>query len=259
MQILLFEMLIAAGLLLGLLVSLEAGFRVGLRAKESREVPEAGQLGAVQGSILGLLGLLLGFSFAGAAGRFMERQEYIVQEANAIGTAFLRADLIDEPHRSDLQQALADYTAFRVEASKTIQFGLSEDTEAMVAELHARIWHAARSGVTENDGTMVVVLGPVNEVIDLHALRVGASRRHLPGLVLGLLIGCSSLAIAVIGYGCGLTGRRHSLMTVSLTILICTALWTTIDLDHPRVGIIRLDDRPLTEMDLRPRPLSPRQ
>ena len=100
--------------------------------------------------------------------------------------------------------------------------------------------------------TMVVVLPPVNDVIDMHATRVAAGRKHLPMLVLGLLIACSLLGVAVIGYGCGL-GRRRSLpMTVSLAVLIGAALWTTIDLDYPRRGLIKLSDAPLRDLDLNP-------
>jgi hypothetical protein len=247
----LFEMLIALALLLGLLLSLESGFRVGRWAKEHREAPSSGQLGAVQGAILGLLGLLLGFSFAGAAGRFLERQDFIVREANAIGTAFLRADLLNEPHRSNLQSTLAAYVSHRLEVSRTLFRGLSKQAESEIAKFHARIWSAARAGVADNPAAAVVVLGPVNDVIDIHSIRMAAGRKHLPGLVLGLLIGCSALAMAAIGYGCGLSGRRYLLMTGALTILIGTALWTTIDLDYPRSGLIRLNDTPLLDLNLR--------
>jgi hypothetical protein len=94
------------------------------------------------------------------------------------------------------------------------------------------------------------VLGPVNEVIDLHSLRVAAGRKHLPPLVLGLLIGCSALAVGVIGYGCGLSGGRRAPLTFSLVTLIGLALWVTIDLDHPRTGLMQLSDAPLAELQL---------
>jgi len=108
------ELLIAAGLLLLTLGVSEVGFRVGRRAKA--KVPEADspQLGTVQGAILGLLGLLLGFSFAAAGGRFIERHDLIVAEANAIGTASLRADLFDEPYRGQYRKLLRDYTTNRM-------------------------------------------------------------------------------------------------------------------------------------------------
>lgn len=88
----------------------------------------------------------------------------------------------------------------------------------------------------------------MNEVIDRHSTRLAASRKHLPPLDMGLLIACSLLAVAVIGYGCGLAGRRNAPMTVSLVLLIGTALWITIDLDHPRAGFMQLSDAPLESL-----------
>ena len=92
---------------------------------------------------------------------------------------------------------------------------------------------------------MLAVLAPVNEVIDLHATRLAAARKRLPPLVMGLLIACCVLAVGVIGYGCGLGGRRRAPLTVSLALLIGASVWITIDLDHPRAGLMQLSDAPL--------------
>ena len=246
------ELAVAGGLLLLLVTGLEAGYRLGLRAADQGEDPSGGQVGAIQGAVLGLLALLLGFSFSGAALRFIERQDQIVTEANAIGTAWLRADLLDEPHRSQLKDQLARYVQHRLDVSQRLRNGLGEVDASEIAAFHARIWEAASEGSQAKSATMVVVLPPVNDVIDMHATRVAAGRKHLPMLVLCLLIACSVLGIAVIGYGCGLSRRRSLPMTVSLAVLIGAALWTTIDLDHPRRGLIKLSDAPLRELDLKP-------
>lgn len=238
----------AAFLLLVLAAGLELGFRVGRRSVGGGEPAGGGQLGAIQGAVLGLLGLLLGFSFGGAASRFMERQDLVLQEANAIGTAYLRADMLDEPHRSDLRTSLARYVAHRLELSATLRHGLKPEAKGEISQLHDEIWRAASQGARARPATMEVVLPPVNEVIDLHSSRMAAGRKHLPVLVMGLLILCSALAMGVIGYGCGLSGRRNLLMTGSLAILIAASLWTTIDLDRPRAGLIQTSDAPLREL-----------
>ena len=246
------ELGVAAGLLLGLAGAQELGYRLAQRGSKSEKNAErgGGQIGAIQGALLGLLGLLLGFSFAGAASRFIERQDLIVQEANAIGTAYLRADLLDEPHAARMRQVLEQYVRHRVEVSKTLAEGPRPEVEAQVARFHTQLWAAARDGVLAKPAMTMAVLNPVNDVIDFHSTRVGASHKHLPALVLGLLIVCSLLAMAVIGYGCGLAGRRSMLMTVSLAALIAAALWTTIDLDYPRSGLIQLSDEPLAQLKL---------
>jgi hypothetical protein len=242
----------AVALFASLFLSFEIGFRFGKRASRRADARAVGQVGAIQGATLGLLGLLLGFSFAAAGSRFLERQDLIVEEANAIGTAWLRADLLDEPHRSDLRAALKLYNEQRLEMSKGLRTGLGPEAAAEVERLQARIWAAASAGVAAKPAVMIGVLPPVNEVIDLHATRVAASHKHLPVLVMGLLIACSMLAVTDIGYGCGTSGKRHASMTVPLAVVIGTALWITIDLDQPRAGLIQLNDAPLQNLKLEP-------
>jgi len=239
---------IAVGLLALTLLSLEAGYRLGLRASSGEDQRAAGQVGAIQGAILGLLGLLLGFSFAAAGARFLERQDQIVAEANAIGTAYLRADLLDEPHRSALLGALQRYTEHRLEVSSRLRSGFLPGDLAEVERIHGAIWDAAMAGVTARPASMLGVLPPVNEIIDLHSTRVAAVIKRLPLLVMGLLIGCSGLAMGVIGYGSGLGGRRRALLTVPLATLVVTSLWVTIDLDRPRAGLLQLSDAPLKDL-----------
>jgi hypothetical protein len=244
------EAALAVGLLALLLATLECGYRAGQR--EARDVhPVAGsQIGMIQGAVLGLLGLLLAFSFAAAGTRFIERQDLITQEANAIGTAYLRTDLLEEPQASDLRVALRRYTEHRIAASGHLRGGLTSVAAEEVERLHADIWKAASAGVAARPAVALAVLNPVNEVIDLHTTRVAAGRRHLPLPVTVLLVTCSVLAIGVIGYGNGLGGERAGPLTIPLAILIGSALWITIDLDRPRAGLIRLSDTPLMALKL---------
>ncbi len=239
---------IALGLLVALIVALEIGFRAGRWSASEPDAKAGAQVGAVQGAVLGLLGLLLGFSFSAAASRFMERQDLIVQEANAIGTAYLRADLIDDANAAGLRGALHAYTKHRIEESPKLRHGLSAESAAKIDQLQARIWAAARDGVNAKPIVALAVLDPVNQVIDLHTLRMAAGMKHLPYLVLWLLIACSALAVGVIGYGFGLNGKRRVPLTMPLAIVVCGALWITIDLDHPRAGLLRLSDAPLAAL-----------
>ncbi|MGH7132329.1 MAG: hypothetical protein ACREJO_10335 [Phycisphaerales bacterium] len=229
----------------GLCIALEVGFRFGRSSKKSREGADGGQIGAVQGAVLGLLGLLLGFSFAGASARFLDRQDLITTEANAIGTAYLRADLLDEPHRTSLRAALQRYTEHRIAVSPTLTSRNMSEAFAESDRLQGEVWRAAAAGCNAKPAVVLAVLPPVNDVIDVHSLRVAAGLKHLPALVLGLLFGSSLLAMFVMGYGSGFSGRRMEMLNASLMILIGLALWTTVDLDHPRAGLLRLSDEPL--------------
>jgi hypothetical protein len=248
-NVILQDLLVAAGLLAMLLFSLEVGFRAGRRVQQEPDARAGGVIGSVQGATLGLLGLLLAFSFSAAGSRFLDRQDLITTEANAIGTALLRADLLDPEHRAELRDALRDYTEYRVDF--TSQAGKSIDTEvkATLDAQHARIWKAAMGGVTAKPDVMLGVLPPVNEVIDVHSLRVAAGKKHIPKLVMGLLIAASVLSIGCMGFSSGLGGRRRAALTVPLALLIGTSLWITIDLDHPREGLLRLSDAPLKALN----------
>jgi hypothetical protein len=245
---------LAVGLLAVLLGALEIGYRAGRREARDVHPVASAQIGAIQGAVLGLLGLLLAFSFAAAGTRFLERQDLITQEANAIGTAYLRADLLEEPHASDLRAALRRYTEYRIAVSSHLRGALDPAIAAEVERQHAEIWKAASAGVAARPAVALAVLGPVNDVIDLHATRVAAGRKHLPLPVTMLLVTCSLLAIAVIGYANGLGGERVAPLTLPLAFLIASALWITVDLDHPRAGLIRLSDAPLQALKLEPAP-----
>jgi hypothetical protein len=234
---------VGIGIFVLLFGALESGFRWGLRARRGgNPLP---QLGAMQGATLGLLGLLLGFSFSGASGRFIERQDIIVHESNAIGTAYLRADLLSEPHRTSLRSALRSYLVDRLRLFVTLDAAASEPVMLDLERRHHEIWAAGTAGVANDHSITMAVLPPLNEVIDLLAVRNAATERHLPYLVLGLLVSCSAISIALIGYGCGRDGKRQFVGAGSLAFLIAAALWITIDLDNPRLGIIRVSDGPL--------------
>jgi hypothetical protein len=94
------------------------------------------------------------------------------------------------------------------------------------------------------------LLTAINELIDVHTLRVHAAKKRVPWLVMLLLVMCSLLSMGMIGYGCGLEDRRRALLTLSLAMLIGSSLWITYDLDHPRRGLLRLSDEALRELKL---------
>jgi len=236
-------------LVVSLLGALEFGYRTGVRRAREEDARAASQIGAVQGALLGLLGLLLAFSFAAAGARFLERQDLITKEANAIGTAYLRADLIPDPYASSLRAALREYTSHRVEVSRHLKDSISAANSAEVGAFHDRMWSAARDGSLAKPESMMAVVTAVNDVIDFHATRVAAGKKHLPMVVMGLLTACSVLSIGVIGYSCGTGKRRRATLTMSLAMLIAAALWITIDLDHARSGILRLSDAPLVALE----------
>ncbi len=248
MNIGLLQILLVIGLLGGMSLALEIGFRIGRRAARKGGDADSAQLGAIQGAMLGLVGLFLGFSFSGAASRFLDRAQLIVQEANAIGTAYLRADLLNDPHRSTLRQSLQAYTRHRIDSADDLALRNDRAAIGETERLHGVIWSAARAGVLLQPEFGEVVLPPVNDVIDHFAEWQAARRRHLPPLVVALLVASSAMALFAIGVGHGQGGKRHAAITGTLAVLLAATLWTTIDLDYPRIGVIRISDAPLREL-----------
>lgn len=241
------DVLAAIGLFLGLLGSLELWFYFGNRARKRRaEHPD--QLANIQGATLGLLALLLGFSFALAAGRFNDRVQLITREANAIGTVWLRCDLLPDATRGEAHKLLQAYTARRISFYTAADVEAGKTAVAESEKLQSRLWEMFTAAAKASPERANVLLPPLNELIDLHGLRVAASQRNMPVVLLALLIVCSAVSVASVGYGCGVAGKRNVVLTTALTFLIAGTLWAILDMDHPRQGLIRVGQQPMLDL-----------
>ncbi|MFN0066013.1 MAG: hypothetical protein ACKVYV_00090 [Limisphaerales bacterium] len=240
----------AAGFLLGLWLAYEAGYAGGGRARR-READSAPDFGTIQGAVLGLLGLLLAFTYSLASSRHDTRKQIVVHEANAIGTAWLRAELLPEPARVEFRDQLRRYLEARI-----LPDGADTDTrrfeEALrkSESLHADLWATTIRSMsgrtpTELDGLVVVA---VNEVIDVHSQRVAASLDHVPWIVLLLLFVAAAFSMALTGFGCGLSRRRNHTLTITLAAMIVAVTTVILDLDRPRRGFIKVPQRSLINL-----------
>lgn len=239
------ELAIAALVFGGAFVVLELAFQIGRRSKPKEAPP---QLATIQGAMLGLLGLLLGFSFSGATGRFIDRQDVLMREANAMSTAYLRADLLEEPHATALRNAVRAYCDARIALFERRPNEDAAGIRRSLGELQAAVWRAGVDGAKASGApTIGVVLPPLNDMFDLLSTRDSMVDRHIPPLVLTLLCGCAAVSIGVIGYACGLQRRRGIGTVGAFAMLVAVALWVTIDFDYPRRGVIRLNDQPLRD------------
>src|SRR5215471_21568173 len=173
------------GLIAGVVAAHEIGFCLGLLTRSVDESFDR-QVALVRTSTAALVAFLVGFAFSGAASRFINRQDIIVQEANALGTAYLRADTIAEPQRDELKAALREYTADRVTLLSREGRDQIEPLLAKVSGLHERMWKAAIEATQGNAPLMSVVLPSLNDVIDLHAIHLAMARRHLPIPIMAL-------------------------------------------------------------------------
>ena len=206
------ELLVATGLIAGVVIAHEIGFSLGLLRRTADE-PFDRQLALVRTSTAALVAFLIGFAFSGAASRFTNRLDFIVKEANALGTAYLRADAIAEPHRSELKAALREYSADRVALLSREGRDQIEPLLAKVTGLHERMWRSAITATQDNAPLMAVVLPPINEVIDLNSMHLAMARRHLPIPIMAVLLGTAAISLGIIGFGNGRIGRRFPCST----------------------------------------------
>jgi len=240
------ELMVALGLIAGVVAAHELGFWLGSSTRSTDE-PFDRQVGLVRASTAALVAFLIGFSFSGAASRFIERQDIIVKEANALGTAYLRADVIAEPQRSELKGALREYTADRVRLLSGEERDQIQPLLAKVGGLHERMWRSAIKGTQDNAPLMGVVLPSINEVIDLHSTHLALASRHLPLPIVVVLLATAAISVGLMGFGNGRVGRRFSLLDSVYGVVLAVALWMTIDLDYPSIGIIRVSNRSVVE------------
>jgi hypothetical protein len=241
------ELLIAMGLLVGVVAAHEIGFWLGSLTRSADE-PFDRQIGLVRTFTAALVAFLMGFAFSGAASRFINRLDVIVKEANALSTAYLRADTIAEPQRSELKAALKEYTADRITLLSREGRDQIEPLLAKVSGLHERMWRSAINATHDNAPLMAVVLPPINEVIDLHSEHLAMARRHMPTPIMAVLLGTAAISVGLIGFGNGRVGRRFSALDAVYGAVLGAALWMTIDLDYPGIGIIRVSNLPFVEI-----------
>ena len=232
-------------LLIGLLLFAdEAGYRLGRRRQDSVTDLVRAQLGSIQGALFGLFALLLGFTFAMALSRFDRRYEMVVQEANAIGTAALRAHVLPPPQRTEMTGVFRRYVDVRVEAGRgaNLLTARRRALDAEAARLQGQLWrHAVAAAETDPRSVPVgLLLQSVNEAIDIKEERDAVLANHVPESVLLLLFGFAILTSGVLGFGTGLAGGRALGMAAIFTVLVSVAMLVIVDLDRPGRGLVRV-------------------
>lgn len=202
----------------------------------------------IESAMLALLGLMIGFSFSGAMDRYGERTSLLVAESNAIQTAYMRAALIKEPHRTRMREEFREYIQERLKLFGAYDPRQAEPIQARLLEIQRRIFDAATAGVDGIPDLASPVLDPVNDSFDLLEARNVSVRRHLPVLVLVVLAASAVASIGAVYFGLSEADRRVQGYAAVLTFLIWSSLWITIDMDYPQIGFIRTSPQPLLDL-----------
>ncbi len=228
----------------------EAGYRGGLRLYKAGDEARRSQIEGVQGAVLGLMGLLLGFTFAMAVERFDTRRDLVLKEANAVGTTWLRAGLLPEAHRAPVKELLRRYVEVRLKYEALIRdrAKLAEGLR-LGAELQGELWRHAEAAATESPSFLIVsFITSLNEVIDTDAERIAAGRNQVPGGVWVLLVLVAAFGCFTGSYGSGAHGARSPFTNLFLPVLIAVVIALIFDLTHSRQGVIGISQQPLIDL-----------
>ena len=230
------------------LLAVEGGFRLGQYRRRRSEQEDRPPVGEMVAATLALLAFMLAFTFGLAASRFDVRRGLVIDEANAIGTTYLRAGLLPEPHRSDVRSLLREYVEVRLEAVQPGKLSQSIDRSE---ELHARLWAHAVAVGEKNPGSIVVGLfiASLNEVIDLHAKRLALGvRNRIPGTIWAALYFVAIIGTSVMGYHAGLAGSGRSLALLALVLAFSAVVTLIADLDRPQKGLLRVSQQTMIDL-----------
>ena len=241
-------------LFVGMLVFSEVGRRAGLRRLARDAEGFAKGAGAAEAAVFALLGLLIAFTFSSAAARFEARRHLITTEANAIGTAYLRIDLLPD----DVQPAMRTLFRRYAEVRSTTYLDAQDEaaTKALLAEgaaLQASIWDMALAASRRPEvpaQTSMLMLPALNDMIDITTTRVMATRNHPPLVVFLLLGGLGLVGALLAGYGTAVNADRNWFHTVIFAAILSLTVYVIVDLEFPRLGMIRVEaaDQVLVEL-----------
>ena len=230
-----------------LLLANEIGYRLGrIRAAAAPKEAE-GNIGMLTAGMLGLLAFTLSLTISIAEQRFEARRDRVVTEANAIGTAWLRAGLVKGDAGPELRREIEDYTRLRLDYA---QMGPDPAREARLnAETNAaqtRIWRIAQdAALRDPNPVMAGVIASLNDTFDAALAERYAYESKVPSHILWLLLAGSLLAVSAVGTQLGLGPQRHLVLSVLLMLMWTGGMLLVIDLNRARDGHIRVDTAPL--------------
>jgi hypothetical protein len=244
--------LLAGGLFLAMLAMQEIGRWLGVRARKRGGDAAVAGTGVVEGAVFALLGLLIAFTFSGAASRFDERRKLIVEEANAIGTAYLRLDLLPSAAQADLRESFRRYLDARLAVYRAVPDLAKVKAElARAAGLQQEIWTKSLAATAGVQPATMLLLPALNEMFDITTTRTMAGQMHPPWIIFVLLCGLALLSALLAGYAASGTAARNWVHMIVFALTLAGAVYVILDLEFPRLGLIRVDAFDQVLVDLR--------
>jgi len=228
------------------LLSVEGGYRAG-RFMQARDHEKEAPVGVMVGATLGLLAFLLAFTFGFAANLFVQKRDVVLEESNAISTAYLRADFLPEQHAAPVRSLFREYVDVRVAAAST---GIVTDAIRRSEEIQTELWsHAVASMREKPEVSVSLFVQALNAVIDVHSKRVLISvRSRVPPTIWTALYAVAFLSLGTMGYQSGLGGGRRSLAVVTVAFTFTAVIALIADLDSSQEGTLQVSQQSMVDL-----------
>ncbi len=234
--------LFIAFLFVGMLACLEIGRSLGRHSPPQQEGKEG--LSIIEGAIFALLGLLVAFTFSGAAERFENRRHLIVEEANDIGTAYLRVDLLPPQSQPEIRELFREYVDSRLDTYSHASNGaLARQHFARSQDLQAQIWQKSvvAAAQTNNTAASMLLLPALNSMFDITTVRIASTEDHPPNIIFGMLALIALATSLMAGFEMAGATSRSWLHILGYAFILSVAVYVIVDLEFPRLGMIRVD------------------
>jgi hypothetical protein len=227
--------------------ALEGGYRVGRWRRSSSTEEKEAPVGAMVGSILALFAFMLAFTFGMAGNRFETRREVVLEEANAIGTAFLRTRLLPEPQRYESARLLREYVDVRI---RGVREGKVQEAITRSEELHELLWvEAVKAGQSQPGPITGLYIQSLNETIDMHSKRIQVGlRNRIPFIIWIGLFALALLGMSSVGYHSGLAATRRSPAMLVLILAFSGVFFLIADLDRAHEGLLKVGQQAMVDV-----------
>lgn len=222
------------------------GHWMGKRAwtKKGQDEVTASHVQSMQSALLGLLALLLGFTFAMGISRFDKRQDLVAAEANAIGTAYMRTAFLPSYARKEIRSLFNSYVDSRIDFySAGIDSDMLASSNQKSADVLNQLWLSSVQGAKATNPPQLagLYIAALNEMIDVNEERQSAFENRVPEAVLWLLFFTAFMSLGLVGYCCGMNSKRPGVTSVMFALTIAAVLIVVLDVDRPRRGLITVN------------------
>ena len=231
------------------LVFAEIGFRLALLLQRRDPASSTTAIsGTVVGGMLGHMAFLLAFCIGIVINQHNGRKAMVVEEANAVGTAYLRAGFLGESDRDLSRNLLREYVEIRLAVAA--DESVLESTLTRSEEIHGELWSIVEDTVQQGQDSdiMALLVASINDVIDVHSLRLAAVALRLPELLWMVLYAATMLSFLLVGISSGADGKRDPLAILLFALALIAVLMIIVDLDRPQQGVLTVSQTALSDL-----------